>query len=191
MAFPSRGFCGFPRLFILAACTPARPASYPLSLEGAQVDIHRGLPSSLYPMPALDPRSTPQIEALCETARALVDQTLLPAEAEVLSSGTVPDEGMRRLREAGMYGITIPREYGGMGLHTFAQVRVHEELGRAHHGFLHGLVLSNGIGISALLLAGSDELKQRYVPAVARGELTTAFALTEPEAGSDAGKIST
>jgi acyl-CoA dehydrogenase len=139
----------------------------------------------------VDPRSSPEIEALRETARAIVDETLIPAEAEILRSGVVPDEGLRRLREAGLYGITIPRELGGMGLHTFAQVRVHEELARAHHGFLHGLVLSNGIGISALLLAGSDELKQRYVPAVARGELTTAFALTEPEAGSDAGKIST
>jgi acyl-CoA dehydrogenase len=139
----------------------------------------------------VDPRSSPEIEALRETARAIVDETLLPAEAEILRTGVVPDEGLRRLREAGLYGITIPRELGGMGLHTFAQVRVHEELARAHHGFLHGLVLSNGIGISALLLAGSDELKRRYVPAVARGELTTAFALTEPEAGSDAGKIST
>jgi acyl-CoA dehydrogenase len=139
----------------------------------------------------MDPRSTPEIEALRSTARAIVDETLIPAEPEVLRTGTVPEEGMRRLREAGMFGITIPREFGGSGLHTFAQVLVHEELARAHHGFLAGITLSNGIGVSALLTAGSDELKRRYVPAVARGELTTAFALTEPEAGSDAGRIRT
>ncbi|HEX8244387.1 MAG TPA: acyl-CoA dehydrogenase family protein [Longimicrobium sp.] len=139
----------------------------------------------------MDPRSTPEIEALRDTARAIVDETLIPAEPEILRTGTVPDEGMRRLQEAGLFGITIPREYGGLGFHTFAQVLVHEELARAHHGFLAGLTLSNGIGVSALLLAGSDELKRRYVPAVARGELTTAFALTEPEAGSDAGRIRT
>jgi acyl-CoA dehydrogenase len=139
----------------------------------------------------MDPRSTPEIEALRQTARAIVDETLIPAEPEVLRTGTIPEEGMRRLREAGMFGITIPTEFGGMGLHTFAQVLVHEELARAHHGFLGGITLSNGIGISALLVAGSDELKQRYVPAVARGEVTTAFALTEPEAGSDAGRIRT
>lgn len=139
----------------------------------------------------MDPRSTPEIEALREQARAIVDETLIPAEREVLRTGTVPADAVRRLRDAGMFGITIPRELGGLGHHTFAQVIVHEELGRAHHGFLHGLVLSNGIGASALLAAGSDELKRRYVPAIASGELTTAFALTEPEAGSDAGRIST
>lgn len=139
----------------------------------------------------MDPRSTPEIEALRDTARAIVDETLIPAEPEILRTGAVPDQGMRRLKEAGLFGITIPRELGGLGFHTFAQVLVHEELARAHHGFLAGLTLSNGIGVSALLLAGSDELKRRYVPAVARGELTTAFALTEPEAGSDAGRIRT
>jgi acyl-CoA dehydrogenase len=139
----------------------------------------------------MDPRSTPEIEALREQARAIVDETLIPAEREVLRTGAVLADAVQRLRDAGMFGITIPREYGGLGHHTFAQVIVHEELGRAHHGFLHGLVLSNGIGASALLAAGSDELKRRYVPAIASGELTTAFALTEPEAGSDAGRIST
>jgi len=139
----------------------------------------------------MDPRSTPEIEALRETARAIVDETLIPAEREILRTGTVPEEAVRRLKEAGLYGITIPREYGGLGHHTFAQVRVHEELARAHHGFLAALTLSNGIGVSALMTAGSEELKRRYVPAIARGELTTAFALTEPEAGSDAGRIST
>ena len=139
----------------------------------------------------MDPRSTPEIEALREQARAIVDETLIPAEREVMRTGAVPAQALQRLRDAGMFGLTIPREYGGLGQHTFAQVLVHEELGRAHHGFLHGLVLSNGIGASALLAAGSDELKRRYVPAIASGELTTAFALTEPEAGSDAGRIST
>ncbi|HEX6746239.1 MAG TPA: acyl-CoA dehydrogenase family protein [Longimicrobium sp.] len=139
----------------------------------------------------MDPRSTPEIEALCQSARAIVDETLIPAEPEILRTGAVPAEGMRRLKEAGLFGITIPREFGGLGFHTYAQVRVHEELARAHHGFLAALTLSNGIGVSALLTAGSDELRRRYVPAVARGDLTTAFALTEPEAGSDAGRIRT
>jgi len=139
----------------------------------------------------MDPRSNPEIEALRQTARAIVDDTLIPAEPEILRTGTVPEDGMRRLREAGLFGITIPREFGGLGHHTLAQVLVHEELARAHHGFLAGLTLSNGIGVSALLAAGDEELKRRYVPAVARGELTTAFALTEPEAGSDAGRIRT
>jgi acyl-CoA dehydrogenase len=139
----------------------------------------------------MDPRSNPEIEALRQTARAIVDQTLLPAEPEILRSGVIPAAGLQALREAGMFGLTIPREYGGLGQHTYAQVRVHEELARAHHGFLNGLVLSNGIGVSALLGAGSEELKRRYVPAIARGELTTAFALTEPQAGSDAARIQT
>ncbi|HEX2205848.1 MAG TPA: acyl-CoA dehydrogenase family protein [Longimicrobium sp.] len=138
-----------------------------------------------------DPRSTPEIEALVERARAFVDETLIPAEREVLRTGEVPPETLRALKEGGFYAITLPEAYGGLGLHTYAQVRVHEELARAHHGFLHGLVLSNGIGASTLLTAGSDALKERYLPAIGRGEVLTAFALTEPEAGSDAGRIRT
>ncbi|HET7463162.1 MAG TPA: acyl-CoA dehydrogenase family protein, partial [Longimicrobium sp.] len=99
----------------------------------------------------MDPRSNPEIEALRQTARAIVDETLIPAEPEILRTGAVPVEGKRRLQEAGLFGITIPKEYGGLGFHTFAQVLVHEELARAHHGFLAALTLSNGIGVSALL----------------------------------------
>jgi acyl-CoA dehydrogenase len=139
----------------------------------------------------MDPRFTPEMEALRRRARALVDDVLLPAEPEVLRTGRVPAEAMRALKEGGFYGITLAREHGGLGMHTLAQVRVHEELSRAHHGFLHGLVLSNGIGSSALVTAGGEELRRRYLPAIARGELTTAFALTEPGAGSDAGRIAT
>lgn len=139
----------------------------------------------------MDPRFTPEMEALRERARAVTDETLLPAEPEVARIGAAPAGAMQRLKEEGFYGITIPKEYGGMGLHTLAQVRAQEELSRAHHAFLHGLILSNGLGVSTLLEAGSDELKRRYVPAIARGEVLTAFALTEPEAGSDAGRIQT
>ena len=139
----------------------------------------------------MDPRFTPEMEALRERARAITDETLIPAEPEVARTGEAPAEAMRRLKNEGMYGITIPKEYGGMGFHTLAQVRAHEELSRAHHAFLHGLILSNGLGVSTLLEAGSDELKRKYIPAVAKGELLTAFALTEPEAGSDAGRIQT
>jgi len=106
----------------------------------------------------MDPRSTPEIEALRQTARAIVDESLIPAEREILRTGAVPEEGLRRLKEAGLYGMTIPTEYGGLGHHTFAQVLVHEELARAHHGFLAPLTLSIGIGVSALLTAGSDVL---------------------------------
>lgn len=140
---------------------------------------------------SLDPRFTPEMEALRERARALVDEVLIPAEPHVLRTGEVPADAMRALREGGFYGITLAREHGGLGMHTLAQVRVHEELARAHHGFLHGLVLSNGIGSSALVTAGSDELRRRYLPAIARGEVTTAFAMTEPDAGSDAARIRT
>jgi len=139
----------------------------------------------------MDPRFTPEMEALRERARAVTDETLIPSEPEVARTGQAPAEALQRLRDEGFYGITIPKEFGGMGLHTLAQVRAHEELSRAHHAFLHGLVLSNGLGVSTLLQAGSDELKRRYVPAIARGEILTAFALTEPEAGSDAGRIQT
>jgi acyl-CoA dehydrogenase len=139
----------------------------------------------------MDPRFTPEMEALRERARAVTDETLIPAEAEVARTGEAPIAALQRLKDEGFYGITIPKEYGGLGFHTLAQVRAHEELSRAHHAFLHGLILSNGLGVSTLLEVGSDELKRKYVPAIARGEILTAFALTEPEAGSDAGRLQT
>src|SRR4051794_6458106 len=128
----------------------------------------------------MDPRSTPEIEALRETARAIVDETLIPAEREILRTGAVPDEGVRRLKEAGLFGMTIPTEYGGLGHHTFAQVLVHEELARAHHGFLAALTLSNGIGVSPPLGGGGGELKGRSVPPGARGGATPAVPPTPP-----------
>lgn len=132
-----------------------------------------------------------EIVAINSATRDLVHNFLIPMEPQVDKSGEVPEEGLKKLRELGYYGITIPEEYGGMGLGQLAYCTVLLELGQAHVAFSHELGVSNGIGSHALLRFGNDKQKQEYLPRIATGEMVTAFAITEPQAGSDAANIRT
>ena len=95
------------------------------------------------------------------------------------------------LRQLGYFGITIPESYGGLGMSTLAHLVVQQELGRAHGAFNMLISGNNGIGVMALVLAGTESQKQCWLPKLATGEWIAAFALTEPNAGSDAQAIET
>ena len=103
----------------------------------------------------------------------------------------VPPEVVRGLAELGAFGMTIPEEYGGYGFSSSAYCRVTEEIGTtdASLGILIGGHQS--IGMKGLILYGTEEQKKKWLPALAAGEMIAAFALTEPEAGSDAASIRT
>ena len=97
----------------------------------------------------------------------------------------VPDHVLQAFAEAGLLGLSIPKEYGGLGLSNAAYARVFGEIAStdASLGVIVGVHC--GLGSKAIVLYGSDEQKQRYLPALARGEMFAAYALTEPETGSD------
>ena len=95
------------------------------------------------------------------------------------------------MRELGLFGLTIPEAYGGLGLGSEEECRVVMELGWTSPVFRSVIGTNNGIGSQGLVMDGTDEQKRRYLPGMASGEIVGSFALTEPEAGSDAGSLTT
>jgi len=104
---------------------------------------------------------------------------------------TIPDDVIRALAELGMLGLTIPKKYGGLELSSAAYARVFETLSTVDAGVAVLVGVHCGLGSKAIVLHGNDQQKERYLPALARGEFLAAYALTEPDVGSDAQNIKT
>ncbi len=132
-----------------------------------------------------------EIVDMKEATHDFVHTSLIPLEPGLDKSGVVPEAALKQLKDLGYYGITVPTEYGGMGLGQVAYCTILEELSQAHDAFTHELVIANGLGSSGLLQNGNAAQKDRYLPRIAAGEIITAFALSEPQAGSDAANIQT
>jgi acyl-CoA dehydrogenase len=137
---------------------------------------------------SLDPET---LEQLRSTVRRFVNERLIPLEAQVAEEDRMPPELIQEMRELGLFGLTIPQEYGGLGLNTFEECQVVMELGRAAPAFRSVIGTNNGIGSQGLVMDGTDEQKAHYLPRLASGEYIGSFALTEPDAGSDAGAVQT
>jgi len=130
-------------------------------------------------------------EQLIDGVRRFVDERLRPLEAQVAENDAVPDEIVREMRELGLFGLSIPEEYGGLGLSMEDEVRVAFELGRCSPAFRSTFGTNVGIGSQGLVMFGTEAQKQKYLPGIASGEIITSFALTEPEAGSDSASVRT
>ncbi len=139
----------------------------------------------------IDYEPSPQVDAMKQSIRDFVDRELIPAESEVERTGEVPTALIDMMRELGLFGMRIPAEYGGLGLDMVSYCLVSEELTRSHSAFRALIQVNNGIGSKCLVLVGTEEQKQRFLPELASGRKIAAFALTEPEAGSDAANIRT
>jgi acyl-CoA dehydrogenase len=122
-------------------------------------------------------------------ARRLVHDVLAPAARAVDEARDVPDELRQRLAGLGYFGLRIPEPYGGAGLSLVEYLGVVRELARTNLAFQELTEENNGIGSAALVLAGTEEQKSRWLPKLASGEVLGAFALTEPGAGADAAGI--
>jgi len=129
-------------------------------------------------------------EALREAVRALADDKIAPRAAEVDEAGEFPWDVFEALAKADFAAVHIPEAYGGAGADALATAIVIEEVARACAA--SSLIPAvNKLGTMPLLIAGSEEIKQRYLPPVARGEAMFSYALSEPEAGSDAAAMTT
>src|SRR5579859_5597439 len=124
-------------------------------------------------------------EALRESVRALADDKIAPRAAEVDRTSEFPWDVYEALVKADLQAVHIPEAYGGAGADAIATVIVIEEVARACASS-SVIPAVNKLGTVPLLLSGSPDLKQRYLPPVARGEAMFSYALSEPEAGSDA-----
>ncbi len=122
---------------------------------------------------------------------ALVTDTLDPAFYAVEKANKIPEEIVDQLRALGLFGMPIPKDYGGLGLSTIEEILLYEEITKTNACYRSRIGTSNGIGSVGILYDGTEEQKQKYLSRIATGEWTAAFALTEPNAGSDAGGITT
>ena len=128
--------------------------------------------------------------ALREAVRAFVDDKVVPRAAEIDETGEFPWDVYEAMRKAGFHAVHIPEAYGGEGGDALAAVLVVEEIARGCAAT--SLVPAvNKLGTMPILLAGSEELKQRYLPACASGEAIFSYGLSEREAGSDAASMRT
>lgn len=128
---------------------------------------------------------------LMQSVRRFVDTRIEPQMAQIEAANSFPESLLQEAARLGLFGISIPEEYGGTGLSHLDRVLVHQMAGRSGFGFAGILASHTGIGSEGLVAIGSDEQKRRYLPRMATRELSAAFALTEPEAGSDAGSLKT
>jgi acyl-CoA dehydrogenase len=136
----------------------------------------------------LDPES---FDLLLSTVRRFVAERLRPLEERVDREDEVPPEIVAEMREMGLFGLSIPEEYGGLGLTMGEEVRVALELGGTTPAFRSTFGTNVGIGSQGLVMAGSEAQKAEWLPRIASGEIVTSFALTEPGAGSDSASVQT
>ncbi|KTE18737.1 MULTISPECIES: acyl-CoA dehydrogenase family protein [unclassified Sphingopyxis] len=126
-----------------------------------------------------------------DTLDRFVRERLVPCEAEVAENDAIPPALTEEIRIMGLFGMSIPQEYGGLGLTMTEEVKAAFVLGQASPAFRSLIGTNNGIGSQGIIIDGTAEQRERYLPRLATGELISSFALTEPDAGSDAGSLST
>jgi len=130
-------------------------------------------------------------EELLAAVRRFVDGRLVPLEAQVDADDAVPPDVVAEMRDLGLFGLTIPEAYGGLGLGMEDEVRVAMELGRTSPAFRSVFGTTIGIGSQGIVIDGTEAQKQHWLPRMARGEVIASFCLTEPESGSDAAALRT
>ena len=126
-----------------------------------------------------------------DTIRRFSDEELIPGEAEMVRLGEVPPRLMERITELGLFGITLPRDWGGLGWSIEEQVRLTFEFTRASCVYRSRFSTTIGLSSQILLDHGTDAQREAYLERMANGQCVTAFALTEEAAGSDAGAVGT
>ncbi len=129
-------------------------------------------------------------DLLRQTVRQLAADKIAPRAAEIDATGEYPWDVHEAMKAADLLALHVPEEYGGAGADKIAHCIVVEEIARIDAS-CSLIPMGNKLGTTGLILSGSDELKQRYLPVVARGEATFSYALSEREAGSDAAAMKT
>ncbi|MEQ1818975.1 MAG: acyl-CoA dehydrogenase family protein [Terricaulis sp.] len=130
-------------------------------------------------------------EQLLDGVRRFVNERLIPLEAKVSEDDAIPADALAEMRSLGLFGISIPEEFGGLGLTMEEECRTMFEFCRCSPAFRSAFGTNVGIGSQGLVMFGTDAQKAKWLPGIASGEVVTSFALTEPEAGSDSGAVRT
>ncbi|HWH12058.1 MAG TPA: acyl-CoA dehydrogenase family protein [Solirubrobacteraceae bacterium] len=133
---------------------------------------------------------TDEQRAIIEMVRRFADEQILPNAGRLDRADEFPTEIVAQMRELGLFGVTIPEEYGGMGLDLATYAMIVEELSRGWIS-ISGIVNTHFIGSYLLIRYGTEDQRRRYLPSMATGEIRAAFSLSEPEMGSDVQAIKT
>jgi len=136
-------------------------------------------------------RDRETLNVLLDNIARFVRERLIPSEEKVAETDEIPPDIVADMKAMGLFGLTIPEAYGGLELTMEEEVLVLLELCRASTAFRSLIGTTVGIGSQGILFDGSEEQKSKYLPRLASGELIASFALTEPEAGSDAASLRT
>jgi alkylation response protein AidB-like acyl-CoA dehydrogenase len=133
---------------------------------------------------------TDEQRAIREMVHQFADEQILPNAEHYDHEDSFPEPIVEQMKELGLFGVTIPEEYGGMGLDLTTYAMIVEELSRGWIS-ISGIVNTHFIGSYLLMKFGTEEQKQKYLPKMATGEIRAAFSLSEPECGSDVQAIKT
>lgn len=132
-----------------------------------------------------------EILEMKESIRDFVENTVEPVADQIEREDKIPERILEMSKEMGLFGLSIPEEYGGLGIGMVGKCAIYEELGRTSNGYTTVIGAHTGIGTVGIVELGSEEQKRKYLPKMATGELIGAFALTEPNAGSNASALKT
>lgn len=135
--------------------------------------------------------STEELNIILQTVRTFMKKDVEPLAEKMEEEDEIPRSLLDKAAEMGLFGISIPQEYGGLGAGMVGKASIFQELGKGPNCFISVIGCHNGIGSVGIVMEGNEEQKERYLPKMASGEWIGAFALTEASAGSDASAIKT
>ncbi|PWA12828.1 acyl-CoA dehydrogenase [Pueribacillus theae] len=139
----------------------------------------------------MDFKLSDDILFLKNNVRDFVQNEVEPVAMEIEETDKIPEKIVEMSKEMGLFGLSIPEEYGGLGIGMVGKCALYEEIGQTHNGFTTLIGAHTGIGSVGIVEMGNEEQKKKYLPAMASGEKIGAFALTEPQAGSNATNLKT
>ena len=131
------------------------------------------------------------IQFLKTNIRNFVENEVEKVAMTIEREDRIPERIIELSKEMGLFGLSIPEEYGGLGIGMVGKCALYEELGKTHNGFTTLIGAHTGIGSVGIVELGNEEQKQKYLPDMASGKKIGAFALTEPSAGSNASNLKT
>ena len=139
----------------------------------------------------MDFQLSPDLIEMKKSIKDFIDNIVDPLADQIDRDDHIPEHIMRMTKDIGLFGLSIPAEYGGTGIDMVGKCSIYEEIGRTSNGYTTVIGAHTGIGTVGIVEMGTEEQKQRYLPSMASGDIIGAFALTEPSAGSHAAALKT
>ncbi|MGE7982259.1 acyl-CoA dehydrogenase family protein [Solibacillus sp. NPDC093137] len=139
----------------------------------------------------MDFQLPPDLIDMKKSIRDFIDNVVDPLADQIDREDRIPDHIMRMSKEMGLFGLSIPAEYGGIGIDMVGKCSLFEEIGRTSNGYMTVIGAHTGIGSVGIVELGTEDQKRKYLPRMASGDIIGAFALTETTAGSHAVALKT